>query len=122
MKDSNYQKAYKKSYNEKNKIVTFPLSVAFFDELKRRAIISDIKVNSYAKNIITSHLNNSVPNMLSVEKKELIGEYIRISRGIANNINQIAYSSNIGEQINISILINALKSYEDEFKQFILKA
>ena len=122
MKDPNYQKTYKKSYNQKNKIVTFPLSVAFFDELNRRAIISDIKVNSYAKNIITSRLNNSVPQMLTNEKKELIGEYIRISRGIANNINQIAYSSNIGEQINISILINALKSYEDEFKQFILKA
>lgn len=122
MKDPNYQKTYKKSYNTKNKIVTFPLSIAFHDELKRRAVISDIKVNSYAKNIITSHLNNSVPQMLTNEKKELIGEYIRISRGIANNINQIAYSSNIGEQINISILINALKSYEDEFKQFILKA
>jgi hypothetical protein len=122
MNKKNYQKEYKKSYNQKNKIITFPLSVAFYDELKRRAIFLDLKTNSYAKSIVTSYLNNNTLNILSYEQKEFIGEYIRISRGIANNINQIAHQTNIDKQIDINILINALKSYEEEFKKFISKA
>jgi len=35
MNNTNYQKTYKKQYSEKNKIVTFPLSNAFYDELKK---------------------------------------------------------------------------------------
>ena len=122
MSNSNYQKEYKKSYNNKNKIVTFPLSVAFYDELKRRAIFLDLKTNSYAKSIITTFLNNNTPKTLSYEQKEFINEYIRISRGIANNINQIAHQTNIDKQIDINILINALRQYEEEFKKFISKA
>lgn len=122
MSKTNYQKEYKKSYKQKNKIVTFPLSIAFYDELKRRAIYLDVKTNSYAKNIITTFLNNSTPKILSYEQKEFINEYIRISRGIANNINQIAHKTNLNETIDINILINALRIYEDEFKKFITKA
>ena len=122
MKKKDYQKEYKKSYNQKNKIVTFPLSIAFHDELKRRAIYLDLKTNSYAKSIITTFLNNETPKTLTIEKKEFISDYIRISRGIANNINQIAHKTNIEEQIDINILINSLKKYEEEFKNFITKA
>lgn len=122
MSKTDYQKEYKKLYNEKNKIVTFPLSNAFYTELRKRAIILDIKTNSYAKNIVTEFLNNNVFTTLSSEKKEFIREYIHISRGIANNINQIAHKTNIDSTIDINILISSLKTYEDEFKKFISKA
>lgn len=121
MKNTDYQKEYKKSYNDKNKIVTFPLSVAFFDELRKRAMYLDLKTNSYAKSIITAFLNNSTPKILSFEQKEFINDYIRISRGIANNINQIAHKTNMNEMIDINILINSLRKYEEEFKNFISK-
>lgn len=114
-----YQKEYKKQYNQKNKIITFPLSNIFFEEIRKRSIYYDLSVNSYAKHIITQFLNTDTPSLLIKEKQDFINEYIRISRGIANNINQIAYSSNIGEKIDISILINSLKHYEDEFKKYI---
>lgn len=119
MSNRNYQKEYKKSYNNKNKIVTFPLSIAFHDELRRRAILLDVKTNTYAKSIITQYLNNTTIKTLSYEQKEFINDYIRISRGIANNINQIAHKTNMTEQIDINILINALRQYEEEFKKFI---
>jgi len=124
MNNSNYQKEYKKSYKTKNKIVTFPLSVAFHDEIRRRAIHLDLKTNSYAKSIITTFLNNNnnTPKTLSYEQKEYINDYIRISRGIANNINQIAHKTNMSELIDINILINALRQHEEEFKKFISKA
>lgn len=120
--NSDYQSDYKKNYNQKNKIVTMPLSNAFYNELKRRAIILDIKTNTYAKNIITSFLNNNVPKTLTQDQKEFIQQYIHISRGIANNINQIALKSNLNEVVDINILIASLKTYEDEFKKFITKA
>lgn len=121
MNNANYQKEYKKQYLDKNKIVTFPLSNAFYTELKKRAYYLDIKPNTYAKHIVTEFLNNNIFKTLSSEQKQFISEYIHISRGIANNINQIAYKSNINETIDINILIASLKSYEDEFKKFITK-
>ena len=122
MKKQDYQKEYKKSYNQKNKIVTFPLSVAFYDELRKRAMYLDIKTNSYAKNIITTFLNDTVPKTLSYEQKEFISEYIRISRGIANNINQIAHKTNMDKNVDINILMSSLLKHEEEFKKFITKA
>ena len=122
MKNTDYQKDYKKSYNTKNKFVTFPLSVAFHNELKRRAIYLDIQTNSYAKSIVTTFLNNETPKILSYEQKEFISEYIRISRGIANNINQIAHKTNMDENIDINILMSSLLRHEEEFKKFITKS
>ncbi len=116
-----YQKQYKKSYNKKNKIVTFLLTNIFYDELKKKSIYYDLSVNSYAKYIITNFLNGKTSQMLSKEKSDFVSEYIRISRGIANNINQIACNSNIGELIDTNVLISSLKHYEDEFKKFITK-
>lgn len=122
MTKQEYQKEYKKSYKQKNKFVTFPLSNIFYDELYKRSVYYDLATNSYAKSIVTNFLNSQTPTKLSEEKKSLIQEYIQISRGIATNINQIAYKTNIGETIDINILINSLKHYEDEFKKFISKS
>ncbi len=121
MDNSNYQKEYKKQYKKKNKIITFPLSNAFYTQLKTKAIISDISVNSYAKYILIEYLNNNTFKPLSTEQKKYISEYIQISRGIANNINQIAHRTNIENQIDINILIKSLQTYENEFKKFITK-
>lgn len=121
MTNKEYQSNYKKLYNEKNKIVTFPLSNIFYEELNKRAVIVDVKANTFAKNIVTAFLNNNVPKSLTTEEKKLIKDYIQISRGIANNINQIAHKTNLGEQVDINILISSLQKYEEEFKRFVIK-
>jgi hypothetical protein len=117
----NYQKEYKKRYNEKNKIITFPLTNIFYEQLKTKSIYFDLSTNTFAKKVVTDFLNDDTSLPLPKEKIELINEYIRISRGIANNINQIAYKSNIDEMIDTNILINSLKHYEEEFKKHITK-
>lgn len=119
--NTNYQKEYKKSYKLKNKIITFPLTNIFYEELRKRSIYFDLSVNSYSKHIITNFLNDEKNPLLTKEKAQFLQQYIHISRGIANNINQIAYNSNIGEFVDINILISSLKHYEDEFKKFITK-
>ena len=81
-----------------------------------------VKFQSKFSYIVTEYLNNNTYKVLTEEQTKYIKEYIHISRGIATNINQIAYNSNIGKQIDVSILIDALKTYEEEFKKFIQKA
>ena len=117
-----YQKVYKQQYKQDNKVISFPLSNIFYEELRKRSIYYDMKVNSYAKNIITNFLNSDTPKSLSKEKTAYIKEYIQISRGIATNINQMSHKCNSGEQVDITILLNSIKHYEDEFKKFISKS
>ena len=116
-----YQKEYRKEYALKKKIVTFPLDYAFFQELSRRSKIIDTSVNSFAKNIVTTYLNNEKPIVLTDYQTQQIDQYIKISRGIANNINQLAYNSKSGLGVDVNILLQTLKSYEDNFTDIIKK-
>lgn len=114
-----YQKQYKKQYFLKKKIVTFPLDNAFYSELSRRSILTNVTVNSFAKTVVTTYLNNEKPLSLNSYQQEKISEYIRISRGIANNFNQMAHSSNMGLGVDVNMLLQTLKSYEDNFSELM---
>jgi hypothetical protein len=121
-KRSEYQKSYKKyHYKKTRKIITFPLLLEEFETLKIKAEKIGTSSNKLAKDILLNHLEAQPQNFQSKEQLDLIKEYMRISRGIATNINQIAHSSNIGEVVDINILIGSLKNYEDEFKTFVSK-
>jgi len=121
MKENNYQKTYKQGYKQENKIVTFPIKNIFYDELRKRSILHDLSANSYAKSIVTNFLSTERISVFTKEEREYINQYIIISRGIATNINQIAYKTNIGDYIDTNILINSLHHFEEEFKKFISK-
>jgi len=118
---SDYQKEYKKKYNQENKIITFPLKKPFYDELNKRSLYFDLSVNAYTKTLVTNALNEETISLISTTQKEYVAKYIQISRGIANNINQIAYNSNIGEVVDTGVLIQSLRHYEEEFTKFISK-
>ena len=114
-----YQKKYKKEYALKKKIITFPLDMPFFTELSRRSILTNITPNTFAKTVVTTYLNNEKPLGLNSYQQEKITEYIRISRGIANNFNQMAHNSNMGFGVDVNILLQTLKSYEDNFSELL---
>ena len=116
-----YQKEYKQKYHSENKIITFPLRNHFYNELLRRSSMYDLSTNSYAKNIVTNALNHDTTSNITTQQQEYISKYIHISRGIANNINQMAHKANIDGKIDISVLIKSLQHYEEEFKNFISK-
>jgi hypothetical protein len=117
-----YYKTYQKyHYQKTRKMVTFALLNNEHQKLKENATKFGITSNTLSKNIILNYLEN-VPNTFqTTEQKKLLQEYMRISRGIATNINQMARSSNIGEIVDINILIQSLKNYEDEFKKLLSK-
>ena len=114
-----YQKSYKKEYALKKKIITFPLDLAFHNELSRRSILTNITPNAFAKTIVTTYLNNEKPLGLNSYQQKQVSEYIRISRGIANNFNQMAHNSNMGFGVDVNMLLQTLKSYEDNFSELI---
>lgn len=117
-----YLKNYKHYHYERTrKIVTFPLLSEDFEALKIRADALDMKVSKLAKEVILNFIENSPNHFMSKDQQDIVQSYIRISRGIANNINQIAYKANIGEYIDVNILISALKKYEDEFRLLVAK-
>lgn len=118
---TNYQKSYKQKYNKENKIVTFPLKNIFYEELHKKSLNFDLSINTYAKHIVTNHLNNDNKILLTREEKSYLDNYIHISRGIANNINQLTHKTHLGELVDVHILIKALQHYEEEFKNFIQK-
>lgn len=117
----NYQKEYMKSYKLKNKILTFPLPKKLYKKLHQKSHYYNLSANTYAKQIVVNFLNNNTNSTLTKDRVEFIQQYIRISRWIASNINQIAHQVNIDKKINITLLISLLKSYENKFKKFISK-
>ncbi len=121
MSNNNYQKTYKQGYNEINKFVTFPVKNIFHEELRKRSFLHDLSVNAYARTIVTNFLSTERISVFTKEETEYINQYIRISRGIATNINQIAHKANIGEYVDTNILLSSLQRLEEEFKKFISK-
>lgn len=122
MDRTEYLKNYKHfHYSRTRQIVSFPLLTDDFEALKIRADTLDMKATKLAKEVVLNFIENSPNQFMTKEQWELVQSYIRISRGIANNINQIAYKANIGEFIDVNILISALKMYEDEFRLLIAK-
>lgn len=119
-KKSEYNKAYKAlHYKKVKKIVTFPLFNEEYKQLEEYAKTVDISTNSLAKNITLNFLEGARIPSLSDEQKRVINEYMRISRGIANNINQLAKSSNMGNSVNVNSIITELMRLENAFNSYI---
>lgn len=121
MKREEYMKYYRQYYKTKKSIVTFAIDNNEFDKLKKFALSKDMSVNSLAKEILSHFVDTTKNISLSIQQEEIIKDYIRVNRGIANNINQIAFKTNIGEYIDINILLKSLKDNEDKFKALIQK-
>jgi len=122
MNKKEYLKNYKKyHYHKTRKIVSFPLFCEEYEVLLARAEKSSLTANSMAKQLVLNFIENRNDSFISTAQKKMISEYMRISRGLANNINQMAHASNIGEVVDVHILIQSLKQYEDEFRNLVAK-
>lgn len=112
-----YNKLYKDNYYLKTrKIITFALLNDEYEKLSKVATNLGISSNSYAKNIVLNFLENRPYTELSSTQKELINTFIRQTRGVANNINQIAHQTNLnGVFLNHEMLLHEVKKLEDNF-------
>jgi hypothetical protein len=119
-KKSEYNKNYKEyHYKKVKRIITFPVLVDEHKKLEEYAKTVSVTTNTLAKNIVLNFLNGATVPALSEEQKRYANEYMRISRGIANNINQLAKSSNIGNHIDVNLVITELMRLENAFNSYI---
>jgi hypothetical protein len=116
-----YQKHYRKYYRTRKRVISFPLENDEYEKLLLFANSRNISANKLTRELVVNFVNANNAPIISKRQEEMIAEYIRVSRGIANNINQLAYRANIGEYIDVNILISMLKSHEDGFKNLITK-
>jgi hypothetical protein len=121
MDKKEYNKHYRQYYKTKKKRVTVPLDLSDYEQLESYANSRDLTTNKLAKEILTNFVHSNENIIINEKQEEMIREFIRVSRGIANNINQIAYNSNIGELIDVNLLLKSLKENEDNFKEIISK-
>jgi hypothetical protein len=121
MDKKEYNKHYRQYYKTRKKRVTVPLDLSDYEQLETYANSRDLSTNKLAKEILTNFVHSNENIIINEEQEEMIREFIRVSRGIANNINQIAYNSNIGELIDVNLLLKSLKENEDNFKDIISK-
>jgi hypothetical protein len=120
---SEYLRDYKKyHYSKTRKIITFPLLLDEFELLSKSSSNLGITNNSFAKQIVSDFLHHNQIVPLTSDRVSLIKEYLRVNRGIATNINQIAYAANLYHKVDINILFEMLKKQEDTFKSFIAYA
>ena len=122
MNKKEYNKLYKQHhYNKTRKIVSFPILNKDYETLFSRAKLFGLTPNTFTKEIVLNFLESKPHSFITEEEHKQLREFIRISRGIATNINQLAYKANIGEFIDINILAKQLKKYEDEFQKFVVR-
>jgi hypothetical protein len=114
-----YNKYYRQYYKTQKKKVTVPLDIEEYNKLESFAKKRDITTNKLSKEILENFINSKSEISIPKEQEKLIKEFIRVSRGIATNINQIAYKSNIQDHIDINLLLNSLKKNEDNFKKLV---
>jgi hypothetical protein len=119
MDKKEYNKYYRQYYKTQKKKVTIPLDIEEYNKLEAFAKKRDITTNKLSKEILENFINSKREISIPKEQEKLIKEFIRISRGIATNINQIAYKSNIQDHIDINLLLNSLKKNEDNFKKLV---
>ncbi len=122
MNRQEYLKQYKRyHYSKTRKVISFPMLMEDYAILQRRADTLDMKPSRLTKEIVLNFLDDTPNTFITPQQEAFIHEYIRISRGIATNINQMAHNTNLREYIDYRILITSLKQYEDGFKALVSK-
>ena len=93
MEKKEYQKGYHQAYKDKRKRVSLSLNDASFSSLEYLAKQENVKITTYAKELLENSLNKQNPNK-SLAIQEELRQIKLLIRNIATNVNQIAHRSN----------------------------
>lgn len=113
-----YLKRYQEDYYKKKKRINITISQKEYKEFKKIAEKENLKVSSLVKQMAIAYKEEKYLIPYSIESK--LSEFVRKIRGIANNVNQIAYNTNIfSGYFNTEDFFKTLKSLEDQVTEFI---
>lgn len=111
------RKEYLESYKNKIKKVSITLTNKEYLELEKLAKSYKLKPTTFFKKVYLKSINNE--NILTADTSKELKSLIFLIRNIANNINQIAHSSNIFKFISTSKINKNLADLESIIKGFV---
>lgn len=114
---SAYQKAYRETYNKKNKYVNVSVPIADYKRLESVAQKQKKKPSAYLRELAFAQLDKQV--LLSDDLEQALYEHNRLIRNIANNLNQLAHSSNIFRDVDRDRVFQHLQQLDEQVKSFI---
>ena len=114
-----YLKAHQKAYRKLNKRVELILSPSEYKQFKQIADSEKRPVSKVIKDMATAFRDGSYYTAPNQEKA--ISEVSFLIRNIANNINQIAHSSNIFSDAEKESVISHLMNLDTGLKDYFSK-
>jgi 3-methyladenine DNA glycosylase AlkC len=118
-----YQKKYKKNYKAVAKRVTLTFSRDEYEKIEKAAAEEGVKVATLlrARSLGTAPSTPSA-SPKGVKRADAAKEIIFILRNVANNINQMAFHSNLLRQVlDMNEPLLALARLEDEILSYLKK-
>ncbi len=114
------RKKYLQEYQEKTKRVSITLTNSEYQLLEKESKKLGVKPTTFLKQNFLNSLENKKD--ISIDDKERLKEFVRVVRGIGNNINQMAKHSNIFYSIlNKNKVFKNLEKLEKEVIKFTNK-
>ena len=114
------RKEYKKLKNDerlkKSKLVQVTLSFQEYERLKKLADKKETSVSKTLYQLAIDRLKRAPHIDPDLEQRYI--EFNRIMRGVANNLNQLAHSANIFEQVDSTLVFQHLEQMDRIVKAF----
>lgn len=112
-----YQRAYKEKYRQSHKGVHVTLTLDEYQQIMQLAEQHNLKIPSMLKQLAFTQLGGQqpVPSALL----DLIQEHNRLVRSIANNLNQLAHSANIFQEVDQKLVFDHLRELHNQMDAFV---
>lgn len=111
-----YQKAYKQKYKKGHKSVNVTLTLAEYKRLNQLAKQQQTKPTTLLKELSFAQMDKQA--VYPTELIELLQEHNRLVRSIANNLNQMARSANIFNEVDKKTVFDHLRQLHLQIEKF----
>lgn len=111
-----YQKQYKEQYRQTHKSVNVTLTAEQYQRVLRAAKKHNSKPTTMLRELAFAQLNNTAlyPSALL----DLLNEHNRLVRSIANNLNQLAHSANVFNEVDQKLVFEHLRQLHNQVDTF----
>lgn len=117
MSQKEYQKQQRLARKSTHRRVEIQLTLAEHRAFDRIAKREDISINTLVKNMATAYRDSQY--FMPAQLKTSVDKLALLIRNIANNLNQIAHSSNVFHQADKKRVFEHLAELDQNFKDFI---
>ena len=114
---SDYFRSYRKQYEKQKKYVNVLLTMQDFKRLESRAKMLKKPTSTFLRELAFAKLDDGT--IVPPEIEDSLREHNRLIRNIANNLNQLAHSANIFNEVDQAMVFKHLRELDDQVKAYI---